>query len=160
MSTQSSQTSFFKLLEPHIDRGGQLLTDKRVFAEAENCLPVTLESSYTGLSPRDFMEKLTVDLLFQTTDPSGLNDFDGVIKRLPPLGEIKKIVCGKDFKDLVNTEPRDVINDRRMPLKEFWQGLSAHLHRDKSAEKESDSENPKSRRIMGFAPQPDDRASE
>lgn len=98
MSTQSSQINFFKLLEPHIERGSQLLIDKRVFAEAENCLPVTLKNSYTGLSPRGFMEKLTEDLLFQTTDPSGLNDFDGIIKRLPPLGEIKKSYAARTSK--------------------------------------------------------------
>jgi hypothetical protein len=161
MSTQSRQTKFFKLLEPHIDRGVQLLTNEPVlFANVKNCLPITLKSSYAGLSPADFMEKLTSDLLFQTTDPSGLNDFDGVVKRLPPLGEIKKIVCDKEFKDSVNIEPRNVINDRRIPLKEFRQGLSAYLHRDKSAEKKADSENLKSRRIMGFAPQPDDQKSE
>ena len=130
---------------------------QRIETAAKAC---GLKLGKENLLPRELMVKLTLALVSCIQNPSSLDDFDPLLDLLPPLKEIKGIVSGDEFEEVVGVRGQARIKDPRKPLPDFLNELESFLLLDKSKGRQPADQEPRSRRIRGFAPPDDDEGHE
>ena len=147
---------FLKRIESKVDEGERQLQDFRLRKQIEVLLEVDFTITNDEASPREFMIRLTLTLLSSLTEPSLPSSFEEVAALLKPLKEIKDIVSSSEFNEVVAVRAKDVIEDRRIPMREFQKELHVYLARGESEGQKLQNLEADSRRIFGFAPRPDD----
>jgi len=147
---------FCKRIEPKVDDGEGLLHDLRLRRQIEISLEPDFKITNDQARPREFMIGLTLALLSHLTNQILLSRLEHIATLLQPLKEIKDIVSADEFNEVVAVRSQDRIKDPRQPLEEFLKELRDFLARDKSKERKPVDQNPKGRRILGFAPDDDE----